>query len=86
MIALNELKGKMVKKIKTRIKSFVARKEKALDENINGWIKKNPAIEILQMASSMTTVSHHKVKFLVTILISSVNKKFQFLSKKLKFH
>jgi len=51
-----------------RIKTFSGQKEKALDEKDNDWIKKNPAIGILEMQSNMTTVSHHKVKILITIL------------------
>lgn len=57
-----------MKKMKMRVKSFVGQKEKALDEKINDWIKKNPAIEIVEMQSSITTVSHHKIKILITIL------------------
>lgn len=54
--------------MKVRVKSFVGQKEKALDEKVNEWIKKNPAISIVEMQSSVTSVSHHKIKILITIL------------------
>ena len=62
------MKGRMVKNMKVRIKSFSGQKEKALDDKVNDWIKKNPAIEILEMQSNITTVSHYKVRFFITIL------------------
>ena len=51
-----------------RIKSFLEQKEKVLDEKVNDWIKISTAIEIVEIQSRITTVSHHKVKILVTIL------------------
>jgi len=68
MIELTTKKGRVIKKMKMRIKSFVGQKERALDEKVNDWIKKNPAIEIVKIESSITTVSQHKIKILVTIL------------------
>jgi len=62
--------------MKMRIKSFTSQKEKSLDEKVNDWLKKNSAIEIVDIQSSVICVSYHKTKFFVTTNLGSKKRKF----------